>query len=234
MNWFILIVAGLFEIGWAVGLKYTDGFTRPWPTALTVGAMVVSLGLLGVALKTLPVGTAYAVWVGVGAAGTAIAGILLFGEGFNAWKLVSLAMIVAGIVGLGRAATLAREELPAEGPRIQALRDRLEQKLFTIPGTRRNGEGPRVPNTTNLSFEGIEAESLLMALDLRALVHRALGAGQQAGHVHAGALQQRARAVFLAQHGHQQVFRLDVGVVVAQGEALRFGQRFLELGGEFV
>jgi cysteine desulfurase len=73
---------------------------------------------------------------------------------------------VAGIVGLGRAATLAREELPAEGPRLGSLRDRLEQKLFAIPGTRRNGEGPRVPNTTNLSFEGIEAESLLMALDL--------------------------------------------------------------------
>ena len=100
MAWVYLLLAGLFEIGWAVGLKYTDGFTRPWPTALTVGAMVVRLGLLGVALKTLPVGTAYAVWVGVGAAGTAIAGILLFGEGFNAWKLVSLAMIVAGIVGL--------------------------------------------------------------------------------------------------------------------------------------
>jgi quaternary ammonium compound-resistance protein SugE len=100
MNWFILIVAGMFEIGWAVGLKYTDGFTRPWPTALTVGAMVISLGLLGVALKTLPVGTAYAVWVGVGAAGTAIAGVLLFGEGINAWKMVSLVMIVAGIAGL--------------------------------------------------------------------------------------------------------------------------------------
>jgi len=73
---------------------------------------------------------------------------------------------VAGIVGLGRAATLAREELRAEAPRLQALRDRLEHKLFAIPGTRRNGEGPRVPNTTNVSFEGIEAESLLMALDL--------------------------------------------------------------------
>src|SRR5262245_56414773 len=100
MNWFILIVAGLFEIGWAVGLKYTDGFTRPWPTVLTVAAIVISLGLLGVALKTLPVGTAYAVWVGVGAAGTAIAGMLLFAEGVSAGKMVSLAMIVAGIVGL--------------------------------------------------------------------------------------------------------------------------------------
>jgi len=100
MNWFILVIAGLFEIGWAVGLKYTDGFTRPWPTVLTVGAMVISLGLLGIALKSLPVGTAYAVWVGVGAAGTAIAGILLLGESVNPWKIASLAMIVAGIVGL--------------------------------------------------------------------------------------------------------------------------------------
>jgi quaternary ammonium compound-resistance protein SugE len=100
MNWFILVVAGLFEIGWAVGLKYTDGFTRPWPTVLTVGAMVVSLGLLGIALKTLPVGTAYAVWVGVGAAGTAVAGMLLFSESVSAWKLVSLAMVIAGIAGL--------------------------------------------------------------------------------------------------------------------------------------
>jgi quaternary ammonium compound-resistance protein SugE len=100
MSWLILIVAGVFEIGWAVGLKYTEGFTRPWPTALTVGAMVISLGLLGVALKTLPVGTAYAVWVGVGAAGTAIAGFLLFAEAVSVWKIVSLAMIMAGIAGL--------------------------------------------------------------------------------------------------------------------------------------
>ena len=100
MNWFILVIAGLFEIGWAVGLKYTDGFTRLWPTVLTVGAMSVSLGLLGIALTTLPVGTAYAVWVGVGAAGTAIAGMLLFAETVSAWKIVSLAMVIAGIAGL--------------------------------------------------------------------------------------------------------------------------------------
>lgn len=100
MNWFILVIAGLFEIGWAVGLKYTDGFTRLWPTVLTVGAMIVSLGLLGIALKTLPVGSAYAVWVGVGAAGTAIAGMLLFAESVSAWKFVSLAMVIAGIAGL--------------------------------------------------------------------------------------------------------------------------------------
>jgi quaternary ammonium compound-resistance protein SugE len=100
MSWFILVIAGLFEIGWAVGLKYTDGFTRPWPTVLTVGAMIVSLGLLGIALKTLPVGTAYAVWVGVGAAGTAIAGMLLFAETVSGWKIMSLAMVIAGIAGL--------------------------------------------------------------------------------------------------------------------------------------
>ena len=100
MNWFILVVAGLFEIGWAIGLKYTEGFTRPWPTVGTVLAMVVSLGLLGVAMKSLPVGTAYAVWVGVGAVGTAILGIVLFGEPANAARVASLALILAGIVGL--------------------------------------------------------------------------------------------------------------------------------------
>jgi quaternary ammonium compound-resistance protein SugE len=100
MNWFILIVAGLFEVGWAVGLKYTEGFTRPWPTAWTVAAMVISLGLLGLALKSLPVGTAYAIWVGVGAAGTALAGVLLFGEAMSLTRLASLALLLAGIVGL--------------------------------------------------------------------------------------------------------------------------------------
>jgi quaternary ammonium compound-resistance protein SugE len=100
MNWFILIVAGVFEVGWAVGLKYTEGFTRPWPTLWTVGAMVISLGLLGVALKTLPVGTAYAIWVGVGAAGTAVAGMLLFGEAMSVARLLSLVLLLAGIVGL--------------------------------------------------------------------------------------------------------------------------------------
>ena len=100
MNWLILFVAGLFEIGWAVGLKYTDGFTRLVPSVLTVAAIVVSLGLLGVALKSLPIGTAYAIWVGVGAAGTAIAGMLLFGESASAAKLASLGLIVAGIAGL--------------------------------------------------------------------------------------------------------------------------------------
>ena len=100
MNWFILIIAGLFEIAWAVGLKYTEGFTRLWPTVGTVLAMGISVGLLGIAMKSLPVGTAYAVWVGVGAVGTAILGIVLFGESANAGRLISLALILAGIVGL--------------------------------------------------------------------------------------------------------------------------------------
>lgn len=100
MNWLILILAGLFEIGWAIGLKYTDGFTRLWPTVGTVLAMVISLGLLGIAMKSLPVGTAYAIWVGVGAVGTALLGIVLLGEPANAGRLVSLALILAGIIGL--------------------------------------------------------------------------------------------------------------------------------------
>lgn len=104
MNWIILILAGLFEIGWAIGLKYTEGFTRLWPTVVTVLAMVISLGLLGIAMKSLPVGTAYAVWVGVGAIGTAILGIVLLGEPANVGRLLSLALILAGIVGLKLAA----------------------------------------------------------------------------------------------------------------------------------
>ncbi|WP_295639879.1 quaternary ammonium compound efflux SMR transporter SugE [uncultured Methylibium sp.] len=100
MAWLLLVVAGLFEVGWAIGLKYTEGFTRPWPTAATVAAMIVSLGLLGEAMKTLPVGTSYAVWVGVGAVGTAILGIVLLGESASAGRLLSLGLIVAGIVGL--------------------------------------------------------------------------------------------------------------------------------------
>jgi quaternary ammonium compound-resistance protein SugE len=100
MHWFILVLAGLFEVGWAIGLKYTDGFTRLWPTVGTVAAMIISLGLLGVAMKSLPVGTSYAVWVGVGAVGTALLGIVLLGEPANAGRLVSLGLIVAGIVGL--------------------------------------------------------------------------------------------------------------------------------------
>ena len=100
MDWIILIVAGVFETGWAIGLKYTDGFTRPWPTVWTVFAMIVSLWLLGIAVKTLPVGTAYSVWVGVGAVGTVVLGIALLDEPANAARLISVGLIIAGIIGL--------------------------------------------------------------------------------------------------------------------------------------
>jgi quaternary ammonium compound-resistance protein SugE len=100
MNWVILIVAGLFEIGWAIGLKYTEGFTRLWPTVGTVLSMIVSLWLLGIAMKSLPVGTAYGVWVGVGAVGTVILGIVLLGEPANLPRLISVTLIIGGIVGL--------------------------------------------------------------------------------------------------------------------------------------
>ena len=100
MSWIFLVLAGLFEVGWAIGLKYTEGFTRLWPTVGTVAAMAVSLGLLGIAMKSLPVGTAYAIWVGVGAVGTVILGIVLFDEPVNALRIGSVALIVAGLVGL--------------------------------------------------------------------------------------------------------------------------------------
>jgi quaternary ammonium compound-resistance protein SugE len=100
MAWVILVIAGLFEVGWAIGLKYTAGFTRLWPTIGTVLAMIISLWLLGVAMKSLPLGTAYAVWVGVGAVGTVVLGIVLFGEPATAARLFSVALIIAGIVGL--------------------------------------------------------------------------------------------------------------------------------------
>ena len=100
MAWLILFVAGLCEIGWAIGLKYTEGFTRLVPSILTGTAMVVSVILLGMALKTLPVGTGYAVWTGIGAVGTAILGIFLFGEATDWMRLASIALIVAGIIGI--------------------------------------------------------------------------------------------------------------------------------------
>jgi quaternary ammonium compound-resistance protein SugE len=100
MAWAVLVTAGLFEIGWAIGLKYTDGFTKLWPTVGTVVSMAISLGLLGIAMKSLPVGTAYAVWVGVGAVGTAILGMVLLGEPANAGRMISLGLIIAGIIGL--------------------------------------------------------------------------------------------------------------------------------------
>lgn len=100
MAWLILVVAGLFEVGWAIGLKYTQGFTRLWPSIWTVVAIVVSMWLLSVAMRTLPVGTAYSVWVGVGAVGTVIFGIVLLGDPVNAARIISVALIIAGIVGL--------------------------------------------------------------------------------------------------------------------------------------
>ncbi|APO74915.1 quaternary ammonium compound-resistance protein SugE [Rhizobium etli 8C-3] len=104
MAWFLLILAGLFECGWAIGLKYTDGFTRPMPTVLTVISMVISIVLLGLAVKTLPIGTAYAVWTGIGTVGTVLLGIWLLGDPVTAARLGCIALIIAGIVGLKLAA----------------------------------------------------------------------------------------------------------------------------------
>ena len=100
MSWFILFLAGLFEVGWAVGLKFTEGFSRPLPTVMTLGAMIASLGLLGLAMRELPLGTAYAIWTGVGAVGTVIAGIVLFGESMTAIRMASVALIILGLIGL--------------------------------------------------------------------------------------------------------------------------------------
>ena len=100
MAWFYLILAGLFEIGWAIGLKHTDGWSRLVPSLLTLAAMAVSLWLLSLALKELPIGTAYAIWTGIGAAGTAIVGIVWLGEAATAMRLASLVLIVAGVLGL--------------------------------------------------------------------------------------------------------------------------------------
>jgi len=100
MPWTLLFFAGLFEVGWAIGLKYTDGFTKPVPSALTIGAMVASVVLLGLAMKHLPVGTAYAVWTGIGSVGTVILGIVLLGDSAAPLRLVCLGLIVLGILGL--------------------------------------------------------------------------------------------------------------------------------------
>lgn len=100
MSWVILVLAGLLEVLWAVGLRYSEGFSKLWPTAGTVLAMVLSVWLLGVAMKTLPIGTAYAVWVGIGAVGTAISGIYLFGESASIGRIMSLVLIMTGIVSL--------------------------------------------------------------------------------------------------------------------------------------
>lgn len=100
MAWIYLIIAGLLEIGWAVGLKYTEGFSRFWPSVATISAMIVSFGLLSLALKTIPVGTGYTVWTGIGAAGTAIIGMIFLGEPRETLRMICILLIVAGVVGL--------------------------------------------------------------------------------------------------------------------------------------
>ena len=100
LTWILLVVAGFFEVAWAIGLKYTDGFSKPVPTVLTVGAVAVSMVLLGIAARHLPIGTAYAVWTGIGVFGTAVLGMYLFGESMAPLRLVCLAFIITGIIGL--------------------------------------------------------------------------------------------------------------------------------------
>jgi quaternary ammonium compound-resistance protein SugE len=100
MPWILLVLAGLFEIGWAIGLSFTHGFTRLWPSVATIAALVVSFVLLGLAAKSLPIGTAYAVWTGIGAAGTVLCGIFFLGEPATAQRLICVGLIVAGVVGL--------------------------------------------------------------------------------------------------------------------------------------
>ena len=100
MHWIVLIIAGLFEVGWAVGLKYTEGFTRLWPSVITIGSMIVSLALLGLSMRSLPTGTAYAIWVGIGVVGTVLAGVFLLGEPAGALKTASMLLIIIGITGL--------------------------------------------------------------------------------------------------------------------------------------
>ena len=105
MAWIYLFVAGILEIAWAIGLKYTEGFSRLWPSVVTIGAMIASFGLLAQALKTIPVGTGYAVWTGIGAAGTAIIGMLFLGESREVLRIVCIVLIVAGVLGLKLAST---------------------------------------------------------------------------------------------------------------------------------
>ena len=100
MAWIYLIIAGLLEIAWAIGLKHTEGFSRLWPSVATISAMIASFGLLAAALKTIPIGTGYAVWTGIGAAGTAIIGMVFLGESREALRIVCIALIVAGVIGL--------------------------------------------------------------------------------------------------------------------------------------
>src|SRR5215475_574663 len=111
MAWVILVVAGLFEVGWAIGLKYTEGFTRLWPTLWTALSMLISLWLLGIAMQSLPVGTAYSIWVGVGAVGTVLLGVVVLGEPANTARMVSVGLIIAGLIGL-KLATPASQPVP--------------------------------------------------------------------------------------------------------------------------
>lgn len=104
MAWIYLFIAALFEVGWAIGLKYTQGFTKLWPSVLTVTAMAVSLFLLAMAVRTIPLGAGYAIWTGVGAVGTAVLGIVLFAEPLTVWRVVCLLLIVSGVIGLKFAA----------------------------------------------------------------------------------------------------------------------------------
>ena len=100
MAWIILVIAGLFEVGWAIGLKYTEGFTKPWPSVATAACMIVSLWLLGIAMKSLPVGTAYAVWTGIGAVGTVLMGIFVFKDPASFWRVFFIITLIGSIIGL--------------------------------------------------------------------------------------------------------------------------------------
>lgn len=117
MAWVVLFIAGLFEVGWAVAFKYTHGFTRLWPTVVAAVSVVISLGLLGVALRTLPLGTAYTVWTGIGAIGTVVLGIVLFGERASPMRLACVALILAGIIGLR---LTSAEAAPTDPQRVEA------------------------------------------------------------------------------------------------------------------
>lgn len=114
MAWIYLLIAGILEIGWAIGMKYTNGFSRLWPSLATVACMIVSFVFLGLALKSIPVGTGYAVWTGIGAAGTALLGMVLFGESREMGRIICIGLIVAGVVGLKFVSN--RNPTPAESP----------------------------------------------------------------------------------------------------------------------
>ena len=145
MDWIILVLAGLFEVGWAVGLKFTDGFTRLWPSLGTGIAMVISFALLSIALKTLPLGTAYTVWTGIGAIGTVLVGIAWFGESTGAARLACMSLIVAGIVGLKLATPSGAQQSPAA-----SAEPKTSKKTFRAFSTRsREAATPSKPLRTS-------------------------------------------------------------------------------------